>query len=60
MSWKKLSKHLVKTLDEKKQWSPLHYAVFSHNMYVINKLTAKESGEDHFQCGKLDGNDYLK
>ncbi len=54
LSWEKLSKKMVSNLDDKKQWAPLHYAVFHHNSFICHKLTAKASDEKHFQCGMQD------
>ncbi len=54
LGWEKLCKKMVSNLDDKKQWAPLHYAVFHHNSIVCDNLTAKTSGEKHFQCGMQD------
>ncbi len=50
MDNKKYSKHLVKNLDDTKQWAALHYAVYKNNMYVFNKLT---NDEKCFRCGMI-------
>jgi ankyrin repeat protein len=38
---KKYRKQLVNTLDDKKQWAPLHYAVFMNNNFVCDCLAGK-------------------
>ncbi len=51
LRWQKLSKDMIKNLDDQKQWAPLHYAVFNNNTFVCDKLTAKKAEDKHFQCG---------
>lgn len=61
-NWKKFTKQvkldnlsrqqinvILHTLDDKKQWAPIHYAVDTNNCYVFRKLT---EGKKRFRCGK--------
>ncbi|CAF1313188.1 unnamed protein product [Adineta ricciae] len=47
---KKYGTRLVNALDETKQWSALHYAVFNNNTFVCNKLTDETHGDIRFRC----------
>jgi hypothetical protein len=42
-------KVMLHTLDDKRQWAPIHYAVDANNLYVFQKLT---EGEKRFRCSK--------
>jgi hypothetical protein len=42
-------KKLVNSLDDDKQWAPLHYAVYYNNIHVYDKLTKKDKGD--YKCG---------
>ncbi len=41
-------KVMLNNLDDRKQWTPLHYAVDANNIHVFSHLT---KGEKCFRCG---------
>ncbi|CAF4160294.1 unnamed protein product, partial [Adineta steineri] len=55
---KKYRKQLVNTLDDKKQWAPLHYAVFMNNTFVCDCLAGKTVVLDESTNEKFDSKDF--
>jgi hypothetical protein len=41
-------KIMMHSLDDRKQWAPLHYAVEENNLYIFTQLTQRE---EKFRCG---------
>ncbi|CAF4199915.1 unnamed protein product [Adineta steineri] len=55
---KKYRKQLVNNLDDKKQWAPLHYAVFMNNKYVCNRLAGTKMDLGKLTNETLDSKDF--
>ncbi|CAF1054871.1 unnamed protein product [Adineta steineri] len=55
---KKYRKQLVNNLDDKKQWAPLHYAVFMKNKYICNRLAGTKMDLGELTDETLDSKDF--